>query len=286
MIRMPLPLLVPVPVPPTPAPQRPAVAAARPVQDREHGRAHHIRHRLTDLAAFTWASVSLGLTLATPAHAIGNEVLQAWWRDCLHGGSATSNPGPVPLECLQIRETRALTEASGSVSRNAARLTLQRPDAPPVAFTDDATSRHHFLGAVDELQASLVLQLVPEQPARVWLVPAQGQPMRLDSLPVPAPGGRLLAVVGTGDAAAGDAPGSATSRISLWQRAGLRWSRQFSFSAPEGVQFQWRSWRADAAAARLDWQRQGHCGPSQGSVQLRDGPYGWELYPEPPAACR
>ncbi|OYT89559.1 MAG: hypothetical protein CFE46_03900 [Burkholderiales bacterium PBB6] len=274
-------------MPPTAAPQRPAAACALPAPG-------HKQHRLAGLAAITMAALSLGLSITTPAHAIGNEVLQAWWRDCLHGGGTASAqapaqapaPVPVPLECLQIRETRALTEASGSVSRNAARLTVQRPDAPPVAFTDDSTSRHHFLGAVDELQASLVLQQGPEQPARVWLVPAQGQPLKLDNLPVPAPGGRLLAVVGTGEVVVGDAPGSATSRISLWQRAGARWSRQFSFSAPEGVQFQWRSWRADAAAARLDWQRQGHCGPSQGSVQLRDGPYGWELYPEPPAACR
>ncbi|MEK8044882.1 hypothetical protein [Ideonella margarita] len=279
MIRLPLPSLVPVLVPPTPAPQRPSAACALPASG-------HKQHRLAGLAATSMAALSLGLSITKPAHAIGNEVLQAWWRDCLHGGSPPSAPGPVPLECLQIRETRALTEASGSVSRNAARLTVQRPDAPPVAFTDDSTSRHHFLGAVDELQASLVLQQLPEQPARVWLVPAQGQPLKLDNLPVPAPGGRLLAVVGTGEAAGSDAPGSATSRISLWQRAGARWSRQFSFSAPEGVQFQWRSWRADAAAARLDWQRQGHCGPSQGSVQLRDGPYGWEFYPEPPAACR
>ncbi|MFD2452970.1 hypothetical protein [Ideonella paludis] len=57
------------------------------------------------------------------------------------------------------------------------------------------------------------------------------------------------------------------------------------------MRLSFKGWRGDGGAVRMDWQWQrggSPCTPigaTAGQVQLRDGPYGWEITPELPLRC-
>ncbi|HSI57730.1 MAG TPA: hypothetical protein VLA16_09245 [Ideonella sp.] len=204
--------------------------------------------------------------------------------------------------CLAALEARALKEAAGQAERAGPWLSLQTTGGP-VRFDDrravvatNATTpaaggagpRNYYLGAVEGSDARLVLALAPGAPlsaARYWLVGAAGPPvLGLDALPWPAPAGRLLV-------AAKPASQAGVSTLALYLRVGARWTQQYRYEAPVGVSYSFRSWRADGAAVRLEWAISGPtkaCADSgeHGSIQLRDGPYGWDLVPPLPPTCR
>lgn len=205
--------------------------------------------------------------------------------------------GPTPDDCLAALERTALAQSAGQVRRDGAVLVVNT-QAGPVNF-DDArpatgqapgyapTERHRYLGRMNEVDAHWVLALPPGAPleaARVWLVADAGPPvLALEDLPWPSPGGRLLVLT---RAVAGPRP----SVLALYMKAGTRWSLAYRYEAPAGLNYQFRSWRNDGAAVRLEWERTGaarDCATlaGSGSIQLRDGPYGWDLVAPVPASC-
>jgi hypothetical protein len=204
---------------------------------------------------------------------------------------------PNPDECLADLEHTALQQATAEVRREGSTLVVST-QAGPVRFDDTrpatgqapgyaATERHRYLGRMNEVDAHWVLALPPGAPleaARYWLVSDAGTPvLALEDLPWPSPGGRLLALA---RAVAGPRP----SVVALYVKAGVRWSLAYRYEAPPGLNYQFRSWRNDAAAVRLEWERTGSaraCAmlPGSGSIQLRDGPYGWDLVAPVPASC-
>lgn len=205
--------------------------------------------------------------------------------------------GPAPDACLEALERTALAQAAGAVQREGHVLVLAT-QAGPVRFDDHrpatgqapgyaATERHRYLGRLNEVDAHWVLALPPGAPleaARYWLVSDAGPPvLALEELPWPSPGGRLLVFA---RAVAGPRP----SVLGLYMKAGTRWSLVYRYEAPAGLNYQFRSWRNDGAAVRLEWERTGAaraCATQagSGSIQLRDGPYGWDLVAPVPASC-
>jgi len=228
----------------------------------------------------TCATVALA-GYACAAQAISAEALQQWWREC---GVAER---PQLLQCAAAQEAQSLAADSKGAKRQRGELTLRNGAADLPRFinrsADDGGWRQHFyLGSVDGLEAQLVLTLEDgRRPVFEWVSNGSQSALHLDALPWPAPGGRLMVVV----AGAEGEPGGS---ITLWQRAGERWSQQFRYEPPGSVIYQFHSWRADGASLRLGWQRGSAgqpCQPRQGSLQLRDGPYGWDFTPAPPSAC-
>lgn len=205
--------------------------------------------------------------------------------------------GPTPDECLASLERTALAAAAGRVRRDGALLDLDT-QAGPVRFDDQrpatghapgyaATERHRYLGRLNEVDAHWVLALPPGAPleaARVWLVGDAGPPvLALEEMPWPSPDGRLLVL-------ARPVAGPRPSVVALYMKAGSRWSLIYRYEAPAGLNYQFRSWRSDGAAVRLEWQRTGSargCAAAvgSGSIQLRDGPYGWDLVAPVPGSC-
>lgn len=180
--------------------------------------------------------------------------------------------------CLAQLESAALRDSSGTVQREGPQLTLQFGLQPPTRFADQGPVVHRYLGKLDTLLLHLVRAWAPNQLPAYWLVSESGQaPLKIDALPAAAPGGRQF-VVASGGA------------LALYQRSGPRWSLQYRFDAPQGLSWAVKGWRADAAAVRLDWiwpeaPAACHGQAAQGTLQLRDGPYGWDLVPEPPKRC-
>jgi hypothetical protein len=170
--------------------------------------------------------------------------------------------------CLAAAEVLALRDAAGMVRRDGAVLTLHFGLQAPARFDDQPGLGHTYLGRLD----GVLLHVVRAGASHaLWLVGESGQPpLKVAAVPVPAPGGRHFVVV-------------AANTLALYQRSGPRWSLQFRYDAPAGLAWQLKSWRPDAAAVRLDWHCAGQA--TGGSLQLRDGPYGWDLVPEPPARC-
>lgn len=180
--------------------------------------------------------------------------------------------------CLARLEPDALRAAGGAVRREGAALTLRFGPHPEARFVDQPPLRHHYLGRLDGLALHLVRGEGAGATPAWWLVSEAGQaPLRVDAPPVPGPGGRHF-VVALGHT------------LTLYQRAGERWSRHYRFEAPEGLRWEVRGWRADEAAVRLAWhwpQAPQACPgqPANGLLQLRDGPYGWDLVPQAPRHC-
>lgn len=193
--------------------------------------------------------------------------LAAWLQQCPQLG-----------DCAEATEREALRDPRWSGERTGLQLVLG-PAPAPHRFEDRDGLRHRLLGELGQTGLALV---VAQEGAvhRFWLVDlASPRAWSLPSLPWPSPDGRLLALPSGPDASEASEGG-----VSLWLRVGTRWTRPFVFEAP-GLQLEGRGWRADGAAFRLQWSRAGTPKRCTGALQLRDGPYGWELVPPPPAHC-
>jgi hypothetical protein len=180
--------------------------------------------------------------------------------------------------CLVQLESAAVRGSAGAVQRDGAQLTLRFGLHPEARFLDQPPLTHRYLGRLDGVLLHVVRAAQPNQLPAYWLVSETAQlPLKVAALPVAAPGGRHFVVV-SGNA------------LSLYQRSGPRWSLQYRFDAPSGLSWAVKSWRADAAAVRLEWlwpEAPSACAgqAAQGTVQLRDGPFGWDLVPQPPHRC-
>lgn len=214
------------------------------------------------------ASLVYGLAaffMAAPheAGAVGPEAIQ-------HCGAEAA--------CLGQLETNALRDGSGAAKREGPQLTLQFGLHPAARFVDQPPLVHTYLGRLDGILLHVVRAASPTQLPAYWLVGESGQPpLRVEALPSPAPGGRHF-VVASGNT------------LALYQRSGPRWSLQYRFEAPPGLSWAVKSWRDDAAAVRLEWlwpEAPSACAgqPAQGGLQLRDGPFGWDLVPPAPRRC-
>ena len=184
-------------------------------------------------------------------------------------------------DCADKAEAQALSVAGGRARRQGSVLTLNLASGPQ-RWEDQPTAgqRYRYLGELDKTGLDLLAGLRAGQPL-YWLVdPASGRLLEAPALPWPSPDGRLIMV------AVPERPGEGGS-VRLYLRSASRWARQYLFEAPPGLGFGFRSWRMDSAAVRLHWARRGADGRTacDGLTQLRDGPYGWDLVPEPPAAC-
>lgn len=220
-----------------------------------------MRARIRLAAAWVLAS---GLAIAPDAtQAVGLDTIQ-------HCGADAA--------CLARLEVAALRDSAAAVRRDGPQLTLQFGLQPPVRFVDQAPLGHQYLGRLDGVLLHVVRAAQAGRPSSYWLVGESGQaPLQVDALPSPAPGGRHF-VVASGNT------------LALYQRSGPRWSLQFRYEAAPGLSWAVKGWRADAAAVRLEWlwpEARNACAgqATQGALQLRDGPYGWDLVPEPPHAC-
>lgn len=181
--------------------------------------------------------------------------------------------------CAAALEPSVLAEHPAEARREGDTLVLQRGDAGPLRLTDGEPAGHvyRYLGPLMGTDLQLLLQRVEGQAPRYRLVgPGPVEPPLLDAPPWPSPGGRMLAVATL-------ARGGQSGSVTLLHRVGARWQQLFRFESGSGMGFVVRSWRTDAASLRLDW----HCGNASagGSVQLRDGPYGWDWLSPPPARC-
>ncbi|WP_374674740.1 hypothetical protein [Ideonella sp.] len=180
--------------------------------------------------------------------------------------------------CLAGLERDALRQAGAAAQRQGAELRLQFGAHAPARFVDQPPVTHLYLGRLDGLALHLVRAAQPGRLPAWWLVGEGAQPpLRVDALPVAGPLGRHF-IVASG------------AMLALYERAGDRWSMPYRFEAPAGLTWEVRGWRADEAAVRLGWTWPD--GPSacagqgaQGALQLRDGPYGWDLVPEAPRRC-
>lgn len=205
----------------------------------------------------------LAAAVASAGHAVGLDAIAK----C--GGDAA---------CLARLEAQALRESGGSVSREGQELVVQPGSRAPARFIDQPPVTHRYLGRLERLQLHAIRVEAPGQRAAWWLVGEAGQPpLKVEALPVPGPLGRHFMVV--------DGNG-----LSLYQRSGARWSLAFRFDAAPGLSWAFKGWRADEAAVRLEWiwpeAATGCPGQAaQGQLQLRDGPYGWDLVPEAPHRC-
>jgi hypothetical protein len=212
---------------------------------------------------------------ARPAQAISPAALQALQAAC-----------PRWDACAASAETRALREASARARREGASLFLTRADGA-MRFDDVAGhQRHRYLGPLDNTGLDLVAGW-RDGHTHFWLVdPASARVLQAGALPWPSPDGRLLVV-------AAPTLGAQGGTLDLYLHAGPRWSRLYRLEAPPGVGFEFQSWRADGAAVRLAWIRRSVAGAKattgsdacSGTIQLRDGPYGWDLVPELPDRC-
>lgn len=180
--------------------------------------------------------------------------------------------------CLAQLETAALRDSAGAARREGPLLVLRFGLHPEARFADQGPLQHRYLGRLDGVLLHVVRVTQPQQLPSYWLVGESAQaPLKVDALPVAAPGGRHFVVVSGND-------------VALYQRSGPRWSLQFRFDAPPGLSWAVKGWRADAAAVRLEWlwpEAPGACAgqAAQGQLQLRDGPFGWDMVPQPPRRC-
>lgn len=226
------------------------------------------------------------------------------WAHCLGGvaalcgaeaawGISADNLAQVLAQCPATADHACHTEVerqvfvrtpSGQASRQGPVLRLRQPHGKTVVLTDDLADpahalRHVYLGALGLTDLQLVRLVGPAAPQALLMVAESGQPpLAAEDVPWPAPGARLVVVV---------APRSLT----LWLRTALRWTQAYRYEPPPGIRLSFKGWRGDGGAVRVNWQWQrggSSCTPTgahQGQVQLRDGPYGWEITPGLPIRC-
>jgi hypothetical protein len=187
---------------------------------------------------------------------------------------------PVSARCAAELEAQALRSHPVLAQRDGVTLALTPPQGEPQTFvnTADASLSYHYLGPLAGTDLQLLLMQATGTAPRYVLVDAgTGTRLAVEAPPWPAPGGRLMVVTAA-------AHGGQAGSVSLFNRVNTQWRLLFRFEPAAGMGFQFRSWRQDAASLRLDWVCEG--GPSHsGSLQLRDGPYGWDLVPAAPARC-
>jgi hypothetical protein len=225
-------------------------------------------HRVSRGWALTGALA--GALASAPAPAATGEQWLAWWHSCPTEG--------LPA-CALARQAQALTDHADSVRRAGAVLQLRQDSTPQRWVSVALPGPLYYLGPLDDSDLQLVMHEGPGRSAPFSLLSRSGGlAIGLDAPPVLAPGGRGLVVVA---APQGERPGS----ITLWQRSARRWVQKWRLETGTDLAYRFQGWRQDGAAVRLLWQRPG-CAPSSGRAQLRDGPYGWDLYPEAPASCR
>ena len=212
-------------------------------------------------------ALALGVLLAaaSPAAAetpVGHPLL----RDCGANGMCTS-----------AQEARALADPQAAARRERGVLRVGRDEARLQHFDDTEAGRFLYLGPLGETGLHLVQWLQAGQPARYRLAgPGSPPDLVLDAAPWPSADGRLIAVaVPAGNGAAGS--------LTVLQRVGVAWRLLYRYEPAPGLGFAFRGWRADGAAMRLDWACAAHSGVTP--VQLRDGPFGWDLVPPTPPAC-
>lgn len=237
-----------------------------------------MRGQVIKNTAGTW--VGWGLALIAGASGAAPSVDPA-------GGWARCQQHAAPERCLAALEAQVLRTPPAPKARRAIRqgtqLRLMAPGGAQVTLEDSTTSQYRALGPVGPSGTWLVAQLQPAQtPALLLLSPASGQRLALDAPPHPAPDGHLLVAVRPGE------DGQDNSTLTLLQRSGTRWSVVFRYEAPEGLHLGFQRWRSDGAAVHLQWQRSARpaCPLGEGSVQLRDGPFGWDFLPEMPPPCQ
>jgi hypothetical protein len=260
--------------------QRPTMAAMRPWSAPSSEAAPTVRlagrsRRRLARPTLRWPgplALLLAAAAALPAAraAIDGEALQRLQQTC-----------PRWDDCADKAEALALAATGSQARRQGGLLTVnlasgtQRWEDQPAAG-----HRHRYLGELDKTGLALLAGLRSGQPM-YWLIdPASGRVLEAPSLPWPSPDGRLVLVAVPERAGTGGS-------LTLYLRTANRWTRQYLFEAPPGLGFSFRSWRMDSAAVRLVWARRAAEGRTgcDGLTQLRDGPYGWDLVPEPPAAC-
>ena len=209
-------------------------------------------------------------TMHTTGAAIDSEAVQRLQQAC-----------PRWDDCADKAEAQALAATAGRARRQGSVLALSLSSGPQ-RWEDLAAAghRYRFLGELDKTGLTLLAGLRAGQPL-YWLIePDSGRVLEAPMVPWPSPDGRLILV------AVPDRPDAGGS-LTLYLRSASRWTRQYLFEAPSGLGFSFRSWRMDSAAVRLVWARRATEGRAgcEGLTQLRDGPYGWDLVPEPPMAC-
>jgi hypothetical protein len=213
-----------------------------------------------------------GLGAAGGGHAEPAEAWLAWWQSCL--------PAAVSA-CAAAREAQALATHQQVARRVGSQLQLRSDHTPSrwtVIANDPLTA---YLGELDHSDLNLLLVQTPGRAPQFKLVSRGGSlPLTLDAPPAPSPDGLRLVVVAQPET---DRAGS----ITLWQRVGARWAQKLRLEPGPDLGYQFEGWRQDGAAVRLSWQRvAASCAPVKGRSQLRDGPFGWDLYPEAPPPCR
>jgi hypothetical protein len=210
-----------------------------------------------------WLAAAALIGASPAGHAVGTEAIT-------HCGSDAA--------CLSRLELAALRNSGGTARREGAELILQAGMQAPTRFIDLPPLTHQYLGRLEGLQLQVVRAASAGQRPAWWLLADGGQPpLRFDALPIAGPAGRHF-VIADGNS------------LSLYQRSGARWSLQFRLDAAPGLRWAVKGWRADEAAVRLEWiwpEAPAACAgqAAQGQLQLRDGPYGWDLVPEAPHRC-
>ncbi len=241
----------------------------------------------TRLAGIIVGAGGLLLTAGMAMAASARDDAPQWWARCREAA--------VPLTCLNAREVAALSAPArahrlGHGQREGALLRLQAPGRPSVDFLDGPEGHYRAVGPLDRAGTDWLIAQWPLLPPGVALQAADvqftlaslasGQRLAVDAPPWPAPDGHLMITV---------VPGLPTegSSLALLQRSGTRWSQVFRYDAPAGLQLSFRRWRADSAALHLRWQRAARpdCPASEGPIQLRDGPFGWDFVPPLPPPC-
>lgn len=175
---------------------------------------------------------------------------------------------PLTPDCAERLEHRALQSHAELARRESGQLQLSPP-------TDAARSPGtRWLGPLGDSGLQLLVEFPPAQLPAYRLAGEGAPPLALPGPAWPAPGGRLL--ISTGTLAEGQPV------VVLLGRVESRWRVLLRQEALPGGRLAFVGWRADGAAARLQWSCRGT--PAL-ALQLRDGPYGWDWVPPLPSRC-
>jgi hypothetical protein len=217
------------------------------------------------------ATVQAGLLLVASLVCLGARAAGASPTHPLLQGCGNA---PTPA-CVDRLEARALKAPLARREAGVLRLSLGQGEPQLLADAANGSLRYRYLGPLAGTDLQLVATVTPMARAGFVLVgTGVSGALRLPAAPWPSPGGLLFAVAAS---AQGDEPGG----LQLWHRVGSQWRLLMRFDPPPGMGFEVQGWRADGAALHLGWECPGH----RGTTQLRDGPFGWDLVPQPPPAC-